>query len=341
MMIATILIEAWDLYAIAFVLIFVRDDFNPTPSELGLVGAAVQGGALFGALSGRHFRRSLRPQEACSSPRWPCSSCWRSLKPSRTAFGTDHHSPADRTSARQRHIQRLRLYHGVDAQRQARGDGQPLAVHVRARRGLLHSRDHPDVCDRRRPFAAVARCACARRRPCCGPAVWPARFAGDSLVAAAARSLRRSEGSFKRLFDDPLDMLPNQDQKIAKPRLQRLSAGYLGGSDQAARDDLRLDLQRLPGRRVHRLGLLSSRHPGAERRRRVRQRRHHGHESGDRPHLLPGDGFRLCCAADAAEDRASRRGDVGLRPCLPGSHPRRVRPVSTIGKFSLSSAPAS
>jgi MFS family permease len=55
MMIATILIEAWDLYAIAFVLIFIRTDFNPTPAQLGLVTAAVQGGALIGALIGGVF----------------------------------------------------------------------------------------------------------------------------------------------------------------------------------------------------------------------------------------------------------------------------------------------
>jgi len=55
MMIATILIEAWDLYAIAFVLIFIKTDFNPTPAQLGLVTAAVQGGALVGALLGGIF----------------------------------------------------------------------------------------------------------------------------------------------------------------------------------------------------------------------------------------------------------------------------------------------
>ena len=55
MMIATILIEAWDLYAIAFVLIFIKTDFNPTPAQLGLVAAAVQGGALVGALLGGIF----------------------------------------------------------------------------------------------------------------------------------------------------------------------------------------------------------------------------------------------------------------------------------------------
>src|SRR5215813_668580 len=55
MMIATILIEAWDLYAIAFVLIFIKADFNPTPAQLGWVAAAVQGGALVGALLGGVF----------------------------------------------------------------------------------------------------------------------------------------------------------------------------------------------------------------------------------------------------------------------------------------------
>jgi len=55
MMIATILIEAWDLYAIAFVLIFIKTDFNPTAAQLGLVTAAVQGGALVGALLGGIF----------------------------------------------------------------------------------------------------------------------------------------------------------------------------------------------------------------------------------------------------------------------------------------------
>ena len=52
MMISTILIEAWDLYAISFLLIFIKQEYNPTPSQLGLATAAVQGGALIGALLG-------------------------------------------------------------------------------------------------------------------------------------------------------------------------------------------------------------------------------------------------------------------------------------------------
>jgi len=52
LMMASILVEAWDLYSIAFVLIFVREQFNPGPLELGLAAAGTQGGALIGALLG-------------------------------------------------------------------------------------------------------------------------------------------------------------------------------------------------------------------------------------------------------------------------------------------------
>ena len=52
MMISTILIESWDLYAIAFVLTFIKAEYKPTAGQLGLVSAAVQGGAMIGALLG-------------------------------------------------------------------------------------------------------------------------------------------------------------------------------------------------------------------------------------------------------------------------------------------------
>lgn len=52
LMMASILVEAWDLYSIAFVLIFIRDQFKPDPFLLGLAAAGTQGGALVGALIG-------------------------------------------------------------------------------------------------------------------------------------------------------------------------------------------------------------------------------------------------------------------------------------------------
>ena len=52
LMMASILVEAWDLYSIAFVLIFIRDIFHPSPALLGLAAAGTQGGAIIGALFG-------------------------------------------------------------------------------------------------------------------------------------------------------------------------------------------------------------------------------------------------------------------------------------------------
>ncbi len=52
LMIASILVEAWDLYSIAFVLVFIRDLYHPSPALLGLAAAGTQGGALVGALLG-------------------------------------------------------------------------------------------------------------------------------------------------------------------------------------------------------------------------------------------------------------------------------------------------
>jgi MFS family permease len=52
LMMASILVEAWDLYGIAFVLIFIREQYHPDPLLLGLAGAGTQGGALVGALIG-------------------------------------------------------------------------------------------------------------------------------------------------------------------------------------------------------------------------------------------------------------------------------------------------
>jgi MFS family permease len=52
LMMSSILVEAWDLYSIAFVLVFIRDQYHPDPLLLGLAAAGTQGGALIGALLG-------------------------------------------------------------------------------------------------------------------------------------------------------------------------------------------------------------------------------------------------------------------------------------------------
>src|SRR6201985_1638252 len=52
LMMSSILVEAWDLYSIAFVLVFIKDQYHPDPLLLGLAAAGTQGGALIGALIG-------------------------------------------------------------------------------------------------------------------------------------------------------------------------------------------------------------------------------------------------------------------------------------------------
>ncbi|MEA5455009.1 MFS transporter [Sinomonas sp. JGH33] len=59
MMIATILIEAWDLYALSFVLVFIKAEYKPTDFELGFLTAGVQGGALIGAILGGYIADRL------------------------------------------------------------------------------------------------------------------------------------------------------------------------------------------------------------------------------------------------------------------------------------------
>ncbi len=52
LMIGSIFVEAWDLYAISFILIFLQRIFHPSPLLLGLAAAGTQGGAVIGALIG-------------------------------------------------------------------------------------------------------------------------------------------------------------------------------------------------------------------------------------------------------------------------------------------------
>jgi MFS family permease len=52
MMIASIFIEAWDLYTISFLLIFLTAQYHPSALLLGLASAGTQAGAIVGALVG-------------------------------------------------------------------------------------------------------------------------------------------------------------------------------------------------------------------------------------------------------------------------------------------------
>ena len=52
MMIASIFVEAWDLYSISFLLVFLNAEYHPSALLLGLASAGTQAGAIVGALAG-------------------------------------------------------------------------------------------------------------------------------------------------------------------------------------------------------------------------------------------------------------------------------------------------
>jgi MFS family permease len=52
MMIASIFVEAWDLYSISFLLVFLTNQYHPSPLLLGLTSAGTQAGAIVGSLFG-------------------------------------------------------------------------------------------------------------------------------------------------------------------------------------------------------------------------------------------------------------------------------------------------
>jgi len=76
LMMSSILVEAWDLYGIAFVLIFIRNQYHPDPLLLGLAGAGTQGGALVGALIGGWLTDKIGRRFMFLAT-MVMSSCWR------------------------------------------------------------------------------------------------------------------------------------------------------------------------------------------------------------------------------------------------------------------------
>jgi predicted MFS family arabinose efflux permease len=52
LMLASIFVESWDLFSIAFVLVFIREQYNPPVLMLGLAAAGIQAGVVVGATLG-------------------------------------------------------------------------------------------------------------------------------------------------------------------------------------------------------------------------------------------------------------------------------------------------
>ncbi len=119
LMMASILVEAWDLYSIAFVLIFIKEQYNPDPLMLGLAAAGTQGGALIGALLGGWLSDKIgrRVMFLVTMVMFIVLALAQAFVPN-VGLARGDPLPA-RHSARLGHLDRLHLHHGIHGQGRA------------------------------------------------------------------------------------------------------------------------------------------------------------------------------------------------------------------------------
>ena len=258
LMMASILVEAWDLYGIAFVLIFIRNQYHPDPLLLGLAGAGTQGGAVIGALIGGWLTDRI-------GRRFMFLATMIMFIVLAVAPGVRHqrrnarrHPFLPRHSARQRHLDRLHLHHGRDGQGQTRGDGQPLAVHVRCRRSF-DARGHRDLPhSQHEPRIGVARNARTRRRAGADDPRHASRPARDRRVARPPGPLPRGQGGRQEDVRRPARHAARPGRRGLETSPCRLPRRRPAGSSPLARHALRLDRLLRPGHRVLDFRLLSA-----------------------------------------------------------------------------------
>ena len=242
LMMASILVEAWDLYSIAFVLVFISEQYHPDRC----CSACRRGHA--GRRADRRDPRRLavrqdRPARDVPVHHDPVHRAGpgAGLRDQRRLVGG---RPLDaRHSAGQRHLHRLHLHHGVHAQGQARGHGQPLAVHVRGRRGA-DAGGHRGVPGRRHParagLAHDARPGGACRR--CDHPVHASRPAGNGDLADPPGPLPRGQAGLAGKCTTTIStMLPDEDIDVPQAAPDRVPRRPAQGPDPLARHALRLD----------------------------------------------------------------------------------------------------
>lgn len=219
MMIATILIEAWDLYAIAFVLIFIKTDFNPTAAQLGLATAAVQGGALIGALLGGIFADYFGRKKVfigtmilfivLALAQAFVRDIWELILirfligiplGSDISNGYAYIMESMSKGKREQMGSRWQFMFGL---------GEVFAIIIITVM-YISGMDHSLLWRVALALGAV---------PAAILLFWRLDLPETPLSLLQRGHFRKAKEVSKRLFDDPLDMLPNEDVQLAKPKL--------------------------------------------------------------------------------------------------------------------------
>ncbi len=308
LMMASILVEAWDLYGIAFVLIFIRNQYHPDPFLLGLAGAGTQGGAVVGALIGG----------------WLTDKIGRRFMFLATMITFIVLALAQAFVGSVAALAAIRFFLGIplgsdistgyayimDAMAKGRRDvmgnrwqfmfavGEVLTLAVIAI-FLVFDMNHEVLWRVTLGLGAVpALVILILRHDLPETAVWLVRQGRFREAKQVARTM----------YGDPLDMLPDQDVAVEKAASDRIPRRHPAGPDPLARHALRLDRLLRPGHRILDLRLLPA---GAVRdgRRLVDSR----HEPRDHGALCDRRDLGLGRAAVDAEDRTPRHQHRRLR----------------------------
>ena len=267
LMISTILIEAWDLYSISFLLIFLKDEFKPSAALLGLASASVQLGALIGAMIGgwaadrlgrrKVFLTTMASFVVLAIVQAFATSMWELVIirfllgiPLGSDIATDYTYIMESMPKGKREVMGNR-WQGMF------GLGEVACIIV-VTIMYLSGMDHGLLWRIGLALGAV---------PALILLIMRLDVPETALSLIQAGKFKQAKKVAKDMFNDPLDMLPDENYPIP-----RLPCRHLEGSGPQAGQHLRLDLQCDAGYRVLRIRVLPAGHLAAQRR--LRHRRH-------------------------------------------------------------------
>ncbi len=278
LMMSSILVEAWDLYSIAFVLVFIREQYNPTRC----CSAWPPPGRRAVRWSARCWAAGCRTRSgagSCSWPPWSCSSSSPWCRPS---------SPASAGWSWSASLLGIPL--GSDI---SNGYTYIMESMPKGEREVMGNRwQFMFAVGEVLTLAVIAVFIVANLAH---ELVWRVTLGLGALPALVILLMRHDlpetavwlirHGRFREakqvsmsMYSDDLAMLPTRTSSSPKPRPTRLPGRHPPGPDPLARDAVWLDRLLLPGQRVLHLRLLPA---GAVRHgRRVVDPRHRPRDHG-------------------------------------------------------------
>ncbi len=308
LMISTILIEAWDLYSISFLLIFIKKDFGSDPLLVGLASGAVQLGALIGCFAGgwiadkfgrkKVFITTMILFVVLALAQGFVTSMWELIFirfllgfPLGSDISSGYAYIMEAMPRGKREVMGNR-WQGMFA------IGEIVAIAVITVMFFLGI-DHETLWRIGLALGAVPALALLLGR---------LKISDTALSLIQRGKFTKAKQVSQQMFGDSLDMLPDEDFQIDRPSTRDFLKSIWADETRRAGQHLRLDLQCLPRRGIRCFRVLPADHSGG---RRHFQEQRGRHQPADARDLLHRRGRRFRRAADYPENRPSRDLPVG------------------------------